>query len=70
MWLAPEERRPGVFPLALRVGGRPTPARRMGEPDQENILMFVIGGDGPRAEFTDESMKELELAGVWPPKPA
>jgi hypothetical protein len=29
----------------------------------------VIGGDGPRAEFTDDSMKELEHAGVWPPKP-
>jgi mannose-6-phosphate isomerase-like protein (cupin superfamily) len=41
-----------------------------GDPDQENILMFVIGGDGPRAEFTDESMNELALAGVWPPKTA
>jgi hypothetical protein len=30
--------------------------------------MFVIGGDGPRAEFTDDSMKELATAGVWPPK--
>lgn len=37
-----------------------------GDPDEESILMFVIGGDGPRAEFTDESMKELEDAGVWP----
>jgi hypothetical protein len=39
-----------------------------GDPDKESILMFVIGGDGPRAEFTDESMKELEDAGVWPKK--
>jgi len=28
--------------------------------------MFVIGGDGPKAEFTDTAMKELEDAGVWP----
>jgi len=26
----------------------------------------VIGGDGPKAEFTDAAMKELEDAGVWP----
>lgn len=39
-----------------------------GDPNAESILMFVIGGDGPRAEFTDESMKELEDAGVWPKK--
>jgi hypothetical protein len=32
--------------------------------------MFVIGGDGPRAEFTDKSMHELAQAGVWPPSPA
>ncbi len=31
-----------------------------------SILMFVIGGDAPRAEFTSESMAELEQAGVWP----
>lgn len=37
-----------------------------GDPNEEAILMFVIGGDGPRAEFTDESMKELADAGVWP----
>ena len=37
-----------------------------GDPNEDAILMFVIGGDGPRAEFTDESMKELEDAGVWP----
>jgi hypothetical protein len=39
-----------------------------GDPERESILMFVIGGDGPRAEFTDESMRELEQAGVWPKK--
>jgi hypothetical protein len=37
-----------------------------GDPEAESILMFVIGGDGPRAEFTDQSMRELEQAGVWP----
>lgn len=39
-----------------------------GDPNQDSILMFVIGGDGPRAEFTVESMKELEDTGVWPKK--
>jgi hypothetical protein len=39
-----------------------------GDPNQENILMFVIGGDAPQAEFTDHSMKKLEAAGVWPPR--
>ncbi len=39
-----------------------------GDPNEESILMFVIGGDGPRAEFTDESMLELEQAGIWPKK--
>jgi hypothetical protein len=37
-----------------------------GDPNAESILMFVIGGDGPRAEFTDQAMKRLEDAGVWP----
>ncbi len=40
------------------------------DPEEEAILMFVIGGDGPRAEFTDKSMHELAQAGVWPPSPA
>ncbi len=37
-----------------------------GEPDVDHILMFVIGGDQPQAEFTDEAMEELRSAGVWP----
>ncbi|MDB5616504.1 MAG: hypothetical protein JWQ24_742 [Tardiphaga sp.] len=37
-----------------------------GDPEHESILMFVIGGNGPRAEFTDQSMKLLADAGVWP----
>src|SRR5262249_20284973 len=37
-----------------------------GDPNEESILMFVIGGDAPRAEFTDQAMQELETAGVWP----
>ena len=28
--------------------------------------MFVIGGDAPQAEFSDEAMHRLEAAGVWP----
>ena len=39
-----------------------------GDPEQESILMFVIGGDGPAAEFTDKSFQEMEKAGVWPAK--
>src|SRR6266478_2131738 len=40
-----------------------------GDPNQDSILMFVIGGDAPRAEFTDQAMHELETAGVWPSRP-
>ena len=36
-----------------------------GDPDEESILMFVIGGDGPQAEFTDQAMKRLDDAGAW-----
>lgn len=39
-----------------------------GPKNRESILMFVIGGDVPRAEFTKESMKQVVAAGVWPPK--
>jgi mannose-6-phosphate isomerase-like protein (cupin superfamily) len=35
-----------------------------GDPANEAILMFVIAGDAPKAEFTDESMAELQRAGV------
>ena len=38
-----------------------------GPKNKESILMFVIGGDAPSAEFTSESMDELERSGVWPP---
>ena len=44
-----------------------------GPKSRESILMFVIGGDVPRAEFTSESMAQVVAAGVWPPganKPA
>jgi len=37
----------------------------LGDPNEESILMFVIGGDGPKAEFTDQSMETLEAAGAW-----
>jgi mannose-6-phosphate isomerase-like protein (cupin superfamily) len=39
-----------------------------GPKSRYSILMFVIGGDAPSAEFTSESMDALERAGVWPPK--
>ena len=43
-----------------------------GPKTKESVLMFVIGGNAPRAEFTAESMGILEKKGVWPvaPKPA
>lgn len=34
-----------------------------------SVLMFVIGGNAPRAEFTAESMQELDEAGAWPERP-
>jgi len=43
-------------------------ANERNDPDEESILMFVIGGNAPRAEFTSKAMGELEAAGVWPPK--
>jgi mannose-6-phosphate isomerase-like protein (cupin superfamily) len=36
-----------------------------GDPEEESILMFVIGGNGPKAEFTDQAMDELVAAGAW-----
>ena len=30
--------------------------------------MFVIGGNAPSAEFTDEAMDEIEKAGLAPAK--
>ena len=35
---------------------------------EDAVLMFVIGGNAPKAEFTDKAMKELEELGVWPGK--
>jgi hypothetical protein len=35
-----------------------------GDPELESILMFVIGGDAPRAEFTNEAMREIEEASL------
>lgn len=34
------------------------------DPDGDHVLMFVIGGNGPAAEFTDESMATLSAAGL------
>src|SRR5262249_1810030 len=49
-------------PGAIRRFANVTP----GPSGEDAILMFVIGGDGPKAEFTAAAMKELEDAGVWP----
>jgi len=38
-----------------------------GSKRQHAILMFVIGGDAPRAEFTAASVAELVEAGYWKP---
>jgi hypothetical protein len=37
-----------------------------GPTNRPSILMFGIGGNAPSAEFTRESMAELERKGVWP----
>ena len=39
-----------------------------GSKKKYSVLMFVIGGDAPSAEFTSESMDRLERKGVWPPR--
>jgi mannose-6-phosphate isomerase-like protein (cupin superfamily) len=36
-----------------------------GDPNGESILMFVIGGDSPKAEFIDQAMDDLVAAGAW-----
>ena len=35
-----------------------------GPKNKPSILMFIIGGDAPSSEFTTESMRRLETAGV------
>jgi len=37
-----------------------------GPANEYSILMFVIGGNGPSAEFTRESMREIEAAAARP----
>jgi len=41
---------------------------KKGPGGKRGVLMFVIGGNAPSAEFTSESMDELEKKGVWPPR--
>jgi hypothetical protein len=41
---------------------------KKGPGGKRGVLMFVIGGNGPSAEFTSESMDELESKGIWPKK--
>ncbi len=35
-----------------------------GPAEEKSILMFVIGGDAPAAEFTTEAMEQLDAAGL------
>jgi hypothetical protein len=37
-----------------------------GPKNRPSILMFVIGGNAPTAEFTRESMREIEAADALP----
>ena len=39
---------------------------KKGPGGKRGVLMFVIGGNAPSAEFTSESMDELEKKGIWP----
>jgi len=41
---------------------------KRGPKGKRGVLMFVIGGNAPSAEFTRESMAELEEKGIWPAK--
>jgi quercetin dioxygenase-like cupin family protein len=41
---------------------------KKGPGGKRGVLMFVIGGNAPSAEFTSESMDELERKGIWPAK--
>lgn len=34
------------------------------QPDKKQLMMFVIGGDTPKAEFTDEVMSDLRQRGL------
>ena len=43
---------------------------RKGPGGKRAVLMFVIGGNAPSAEFTRESMDELEEKGIWPARRA
>jgi hypothetical protein len=51
-------------PGAIRLFENVQPA----ESGEDAILMFVIGGNAPKTEFTDKAMKELKELGVWPRK--
>jgi len=39
-----------------------------GSKRKQSILMFVIGGNAPLAEFTTESVRELAANGYWAPE--
>ena len=41
---------------------------KKGPGGKRGVLMFVIGGNAPSAEFTSESMDELERKCIWPEK--
>jgi hypothetical protein len=35
-----------------------------GDPDKDSLLLFVIGGNAPMAEFTPSAIKQLADAGI------
>jgi hypothetical protein len=37
-----------------------------GPKNKPSVLMFVIGGNAPSAEFTSESMRRIDAAGAMP----
>lgn len=41
----------------------------MGEPDTEHVLMFVIAGNGPTAEFTPDAQEIMRRGGDGVPSP-
>lgn len=80
-WLNPKGREESVDLMPLDTISFPPGAIRRfmnvkkGPKGEDGILMFVIGGDAPNAEFSKEAITELDTMGLWskdgkPPKAA
>ena len=71
-WLDPKGREQHVDLKPLDLISFPAGAIRrfmnvtQGPRNRDSILMFVIGGDAPNAEFSKEAMAELERSGLLP----